>query len=511
MLLVVSVLIAGPAAAQDAKSFLQAADRAIGASAVNSLQLTGSGWWAPVGQSYASDEDWPRLDLKNYALTVDYRTRSAREEMVLAQGEGQVRGGGRQPIMGERRTVNFVNGNTAWAVGEEGDVVAQPAEAEVRQFMLWTTPHGFIKAALQSGNAGLVDRHLAMQGRTLKVVGFTTMNKYRVTGEFNEQSMLLERIVTWIPNPVMGDMQVEIRYEDYRDVGNGVKYPFHFHAHQGDHPLLPVSTGRNWMDYRVDEVKVNIPNAAVAIPPAMRNAPMPPVTAAAEKLAGGVWLIGGGAHNSVAIEFKDFIAVVEAPQNHARAEAVIAEAKRLAPGKPIRYLVNTHHHFDHLGGARTFAAEGATIVTHERNRALYERVVFAPQPRTLSPDRLSLFPFATTGPSPVMLEFVQERHAISDGQRTLLLFHVQDLDHSETMLVAYLPQEKILINADLYSPPAPGSVLPAILSQSAVALHNTIQRLKLEIAQHVPIHGKPGPNGDFERLVGPAARQLAAD
>src|SRR5262249_28129682 len=152
----------------------------------------------------------------------------------------------------------------------------------------------------------------------------------------------------------------------------------------------------------------------------------------------------GGSHNSVAIAFRDFVAVIEAPLNGARSEAVIAEIKRAIPGKPIRYLVNTHHHFDHLGGARTYAAEGATVVTHTRNRELYERVVFAPQVRTLLPDRLSQFPFATTGPLPVMLEFANDRYSISDADRSLLLFHVQELDHVENMLIAYLPQEKIL-------------------------------------------------------------------
>jgi glyoxylase-like metal-dependent hydrolase (beta-lactamase superfamily II) len=220
--------------------------------------------------------------------------------------------------------------------------------------------------------------------------------------------------------------------------------------------------------------------------------------------------MGGGSHNSVAIDFRDFIVMVEAPLDGARSEAVIAETKRVILGKPIRYLVNTHHHFDHLGGARTYAAEGATVVTHNRNRELYERVIFAPQPRTLLPDRLSQFPFATTGPLPVMLEFMWDRHAISDGQRSLLLFHVQELNHSENMLVAYLPQERILINADLYSPPAQGAPPPANVSQGAIALYQTIQRLRLDVATHVPIHGRAGTHAEFERIVGPAARQVAA-
>lgn len=507
LLLVVSALTFGTAAtAQDAKGLLQAADKAVGASAVNSVQFSGTGWISFVGQSFTAEGDWPRVDLKSYTETIDYASRSAKEEYVRVQGNNSRNGGGAGfPILGEPRTTNFVSGNYAWTLNAQGQPAAQPAAAEVRQFMLWVSPHGFIKAALQS-EATVADRHFAVQDRTLKVVGFTTMGKYRATGEFNEQNML-ERVVTWIPDAVMGDMQVEIRYSDYRDVGGGVKFPFKIHAHQGDHPFVG---GRNWMDVTITEAKVNVPNAAVAIPDAVRSAPAPRVTVTSQRLGDGVWFLAGGSHNSVAVEFRDFITVVEGPLDDARSNAVIAEVKRLIPNKPIRYLVNTHHHFDHLGGVRTYVAEGATVITHEGNRELYERVIFAPQPRSLGPDRLSLFPFATTGPGPLPLETFTERHSISDGQRTLLTFHVQGLNHNENMAIVYLPQDKIVINADLWGPPAAGAAPPANISQSAVALYNNIKRLKLDVSQHVPIHGNPGPQADFERIVGPAATRQQA-
>jgi hypothetical protein len=91
-----------------------------------------------------------------------------------------------------------------------------------------------------------------------------------------------------------------------------------------------------------------------------------------------------------------------------------------------------------------------------------------------------------------------------DGNETIELYHVDGLDHSDNMLIAYLPKEKIVINADLYSPPAAGGNLPSV-SPNAVALFKNIQRLKLDVAQHVPIHGNPGPQADFNRIVGPAA------
>ena len=244
-LFVLSTLMAGSAAAQDARSLLQAADRAVGASAVNSIQYDATGWIRFLGQNFTADQDWNRVDLQSYTHTIDYGSRSAREEYVRVQGNNpRIGGGAGFPIQGAPRTTNFVSGNLAWTLNAQGQPQPQVDQAEIRQFMLWVSPHGFIKAAQQDPNVRVSDRHFVRTGRTLKVIGFTTMGKYRATGELNDQN-LLERVVTWIPNPVMGDMQVEIRYSDYRDVGNGAKFPFRVHVHQGDHPFLG---GRNFMD-----------------------------------------------------------------------------------------------------------------------------------------------------------------------------------------------------------------------------------------------------------------------
>ena len=495
-----SAAMVGPAAAQNARAILQAADQAVGASKVNSIQFTGKGRVSYLGQNFTTNDDWNRVDLQSYALTIDYPSKSYKEEQVRVQGNNpRIGGGAGFPIQGEQRAAAMGNGAYAWTVNAQGQPQAQNAEAETRQLFVAVSPHGFIKAALADPNASVSDREFVGTGKTLRVVSFTTMGKWRATGEFNDQNML-ERVVTWIPSPMMGDMQVEIRYSDYRDVGNGIKAPYHIHMHQGDHPLV---RGMNLMDVQATDVKVNVQNASLTVPDAVRTAQAPRVNVATTKLGDGVWLLAGGSHNSLAVEFKDFAAIIEAPLDDARTLAVIAETKKLIPGKQIKYVVNTHHHWDHAGGLRAAYAEGATIVTNEANKNFYERVILVPQPRSLSPDRLSMTPFATTGPGPGKLETYRERHTISDGNQTIISYHVEGFTHAQDMAIVYLPKQKILVNADMGPPPA-GAPASAI-NANTIALYNNMKRLKLAVVQHVPIHGNPSPNADFERTVGPVA------
>jgi glyoxylase-like metal-dependent hydrolase (beta-lactamase superfamily II) len=502
LLIAVSALIAGPAVAQDAKTLLQAADQAIGASKVNSLEFTGKGRGAYLGQNFTVNDDWNRYDLQSYSYAVDYTSKSSHAEEVRVQGTNpRIGGGAGFPIVGEQRANRYSSGNYAWTVNAQGQAQAQNDEAGTRQLFIAATPHGFIKAAMADPKASVSDREFVTTGRTLKVVSFTVNGNWRITGEFNNQNML-ERVVTWIPSPMMGDMQVEIRYSDWRDAGNGIKVPYHVHMHQGDHPLV---RGMNLMDVQASDVKVNVQNASLTVPDSVRNAPAPKVTVTTTQLGNGVWLLAGGSHNSIAVEMKDFAVLIEAPLDDARTNAVIAETKRLIPGKQIKYVVNTHHHWDHAGGLRAASAEGATIVTNEQNRNFYERVILAPQPRSLSPDRLSMTPFATTGPGPGKLETYRDTYTISDGTQTVTAYHVQGFNHAQDMAIVYLPAQKILINADMGPPPAnaPASAVNA----NTISLYNNMKRLKLDVVTHVPIHGAPSPNADFEKTVGPIAAQ----
>ena len=497
LVLIASIALgAGNAAAQDASGVLKAALTAMGGDNVRNIQISGVGYVSAVGQAFnVLDEDYPRFEITQYTRTIDFGTMSSTERLTRRQGNYPARGGGGTPLVGEQQLVNMVRGRFAWNL-QGTDVVPAPAQVETRQIEILLHPHGFLRGALAAGSNATAFRRRHL-GRPVTIVSFTALGKYRVNGTINEQN-LVENVQTWIPNPVLGDMLYEVRYTDYKSFG-GLMYPSVAHAHQGNRFI--VVSDDAW-EIRAADVKTNVDVPAPDVPDAVRTATVPAIRTEAQKLGEGVWLIGGGTHNSVAVEFTDFVAIVEAPLNEARSLAVIAEVGRLAPNKPIRYVVNTHHHADHSGGLRTFVSEGATIVTHLGNREYYEKIVFYPAPRTLQPDRLSHTPIPTGLITPDVFETLTQKYVISDGKRTLDVYPLQGINHAANMLVAYLPAEKILINADLYSPPAQGAQPPAAPTAAMTALNTNIQRLKLDVSQHAPIHGRVGTHEEFVRLVG---------
>ena len=425
-----------------------------------------------------------------------------------------MRGGG-APFDGDQRVVQIVSGGYAWNLQGENPVLPGRPYLEgmphndLRQLEIIMTPHGFLKAALAAKDArvmstaivGPTNAGLTENGRRANLVAFTALGKYKVVGTINDQN-LVELTTTWISNHVYGDMLYEIRHLNYKDFG-GVKFPTTIHVHQGDPVFNPA---HNQMDIRVSDVRTNVAVPAMPVPDSIRNAPAAPVRADAQKMADGVWFIGGGSHNSLAVEFADHVVVIEAPLGEERSLAVLDAVAKVVPNKQVRYIVNTHHHFDHSSGLRTYIAQGSTLVTHRDNADFYEQVMFSPAPRTLAPDRLAMFyPNFTTSRRPVPIERVNQKYVLSDGVRSVELYPVQGSTHIGPMLIAYLPKEKILVNADLYTPPAPGAQIPSQAMQGIQALAGNIQRLRLDVAQHATLHGMaPSPHENFLKLAATA-------
>jgi glyoxylase-like metal-dependent hydrolase (beta-lactamase superfamily II) len=504
----------------DPKPVLDAAVRAIGADKLKCLTVNGTAYAGAVGQQFEStlNIDWPRIEsLANYTRTMNWDEQTMVEEFdrkpglnpaSWKYGIGWVDG----PLQTQQHQKFVVHGRVAWQIdGAGGAPVASPPDlAEIYQLEMWLNPPGFLKAAMlpeahpravwrwELGESGRDGPEVAPEKMT--VVSITVMGKYRVDATINKEHML-QRIHTWVPHPVLGDMNYEHEFtnESYIDLGNGIRFPTVWHSHEGwddNSQSQNISAGHNAFGGPLKDVNANRCGEPATVPEAIRQAAFP-VRVETEKLADGVYLLGGATHNSVAVEFKDYVAVIEAPLGEARSLAVIEEVVRLIPNKPIRFVVNTHQHYDHAAGLRTYMHIGATIITHDKNFTFYRRDVLNYAPRTLLPDMLSLWP-PTELAEGYQYETVRENYVLSDGTRNLHIYYVNPLRHVEGMLVAYLPREKLLVEADLVDTITP---LPGTLSRDQRSFFNAVRKLKQDVSQLVPIHGKPIAWSDFAALA----------
>ena len=450
---VLVMLMSGAFAAQDANTAINNASRAMGGDKLKTIEFSGSGADFALGQGQ-NPGPYPRFLNKTYTRVINYETPATQMTRVRLQGENPPHGGGNQPLRGEQpqnQTV-IVNANTPW----------------VQQLDIWMTPHGFLRAAA-ANNASVKSQ--TMGGKTYNVVSFVGQNKAMVNGYINDQN-LVEKVETWVDNPMFGDMPVEYVYGLYKDV-DGVKFPTSIVQKQGGFPTLELT---------IADVK---PNASADIKPAQGGAGggQAPAPRPSEKLAEGIHLIKG-AYGSLAVDFKDYIVVIEAPNSEERGLFVIEEAKRLIPNKPIRYVVNTHTHFDHASGLRPFVAEGATVITHEVNRPFLEKVFSAPH--TLNPDTLS------RAKKTARFETMTTKKVLTDGNQVIELHQQQGTGHHPGIIFAYLPKQKILMEGDGYNANVPANnPTPNPVGPYTANLVENVRRLNLDIDRIISIHMPP--------------------
>jgi glyoxylase-like metal-dependent hydrolase (beta-lactamase superfamily II) len=206
----------------------------------------------------------------------------------------------------------------------------------------------------------------------------------------------------------------------------------------------------------------------------------------------GVYQVKGGTHHSLAVEMKDHIVVVEAPLFEERSLAVINALEAKIPGKPIKYLVMTHFHIDHSGGLRAYAAKGATIVAQDENVPFVKAVLS--RPKTIRPDSLAK---ASLTPN---IESVKGTKMLTDGERTIELREIPN-PHSAGMLVAYLPNEKVLFVSDLFTPGTPVDPTNRNGIDNAAALYAAVNGANLTVNRIVGGHGDIAPLPELVKVA----------
>jgi glyoxylase-like metal-dependent hydrolase (beta-lactamase superfamily II) len=466
--------------ASAADTMLQQIADALNVSTTKTFQFTANGKMWGVGQATSPMAANPRSYIRSLIRTYDYTGSAMRDELVRAQGEAPPSGGDSQPIEGDQRIISLVSGDLAW--NESGkNMVPATQDANERAHAIVISPHGILRAAF-ANNATVTKR--TIDGREFAIISFTVQGKHKVVAYANDQNAI-ERVESSYGHPVAGDMKVLTYYSPYRDFG-GIKFPAKIIQYQDGLPSLDVT---------VTAVRAN-PTIDITVPSNVRSEP---VTVKSDKVADGVWFIGGGSHNSVLIEMKDYLIVIEAPLDDVRSTAVMGEVKKLVGNKPIKYLVNTHHHIDHSGGVRAYAAEGVTIVTHELSRPYFDRATA--NTWTLSPDRL-----AKAKKKPVF-QTMGDNMVLTDGTRSVELYQVVGNGHHDGLVMAYLRKEKLLVEADAFSPFG----VPKTPNPFSVNLEANVRRLNIDVDKILPLHGEVVAYAELMKASGKGPGEKAAE
>jgi len=451
------------------------------ADATTTAQFQATGTQYIAGQAFKPGGPWPAAKLTKYNVWINYAVPGMRIDLERTNPDGPVQGGGGLPFTMPQRQLLVVGGTRAWNETMLPGGPATPAIGQERDraVQIWMLPQGAVKAARMAGEKLAV----GMEGNklTLSFPLPDPVSNYTEKVRLDDRK-LVEHVELMVDNPVLGSTKLEADYNNYKDPDlSDIPFPFHIVQKLGGFPILDVNvtTARMYNPYVVVPIPDNVEQAYAA------RLPDPQAKVDIQKAGNGVWFVTGASHNSLAVEFRNYIALIESPVGDNRAEPLFDAVKKQFPNKKIRYVINTHHHFDHAGGLRHAVAEGVTILTYRDNKPYYDTVL------------------AAGGRKP-RIEAVPERRVLTDGTQTLELYRIVGSNHADTMLIAYLPKDRLLVEADLWNPPAQPNA-PTLGGAAAAEPQNlmaNIQRLKLDVAEIAPIHGRIVPFSEFRRAVG---------
>ena len=310
-------------------------------------------------------------------------------------------------------------------------------------------------------------------GRSQRVISFADPLGTRVLLYFDAQTNLLTKSEILRAHSLAGDSYSETIYSDYRKVGP-LRLPFRHIERVAGVPTENMNATSIDLNVSLSDERFRSP-AAVSVAKMIEDPSDPTV----KKLGDNIYLIRAS-YNIVFAEFRDYLVVLEAPINSAYSETCLRLIRSTVPNKPIRYVVATHFHYDHIGGLRPYIADGIQILTTQDAKPLIERL--AATRRTMYPDILSRKPVAPR------IETVIDRMILDDGANRLELHEIGPTQHVAEMLVGYFPKERVLFQADLWDPISSDL---SIGGSDASTLDKRIRERGLLVERIIPVHGLP--------------------
>jgi glyoxylase-like metal-dependent hydrolase (beta-lactamase superfamily II) len=430
--------------------------------AVKTIVIEGEGTNGNLGQDMTMEASTQAFVLTGYKRSVDLINLRARTEQTRTPNFAYFQGPQAQ------KQVLGVDGDVGYNVAPNGSATrVSNAAAKDRRAEIYHHPLAIVRAGLDAG-AKLASPRTA--GRE-QVLDITTANGMTFTLAIDAATKLPTWVVSMTDNANLGDVVIETSFDDYQDVG-GLKLPKHITTKTDKYRTAELRVAKQTIDG--DPGDLAAPSAAAAAP-----------VVTAEEIAKGIWFLAGQSHHSVLVEFNDHLTLIEAPQNDTRTLAVIAKARMLRPGKPLTEVVNTHHHFDHSGGIRAAVSEGLTVITHKANAAFFQDA--AARPHLIVADALA------KAEKPLKVVTVDEELELKDRAMTMNLYHVAGNPHADTLLMAYFPRERILVEVDAFSP-------GAAVQPYAANLRENITKRGLKVDRIVPLHGAIVPYGELLKI-----------